>query len=569
MSTKSKFRRIITNLRVLIVIAAVLIAVWSTGIPFSLGMEGVAIRGVEKGSAAYDAGIKVAESDTSSTSKEVIVSIDDNNVKAIEDYAASVSGIEINQSIRIETNKAFYRLTAKPQVIIRTLPELEEKDVVVNATTNETRRILVNKTAEDIVGVEDLGLKVANVQKTNLRLGLDLQGGARVLLKPEKGLSKDDMAIVIANMNKRLNLFGLSDVTVRDASDLFSDNQFIMVEVAGADESDVRQLIARQGKFEAKIANETVFAGNEITDVCRSATCSGIDPSYGCAQSSASEWSCAFYFTISLSQQAAAKQAAATAKLAVIDQHLSQPLQLYLDDELVDELQIDKDLKGNAVTAIRITGVGSGQSRKFALDAATGKKGSMRRLQTILVTGSLPVKLEIVRTDSISPILGEKFLGNAIKVGLIAILFVVGILAFAYRKLQIAVPMMFTSLLEIFIMLGFASLLPFLSWTIDLAAIAGIIAAVGTGVNDQIVITDDALKGEQRRIVSWKEKLKSAFAVIFGAYFTLLVAMLPLFAIGAGMLRGFALTTIIGMSVGVFITRPAYAKVIEILMEKD
>ncbi|MBI3036740.1 hypothetical protein HYY73_03235 [Candidatus Woesearchaeota archaeon] len=569
MSAKSKFRRIITNPRVLIVIAAVLIAVLSTGIPFSLGREGVAIRGVEKGSAAYDAGIKVAESDASSASKEVIVSIDNKNVKTIDDYAASVSGIEINQSIRIETNKAFYRLTAKPQVIIRVLPELVEKEIVVNATTNETRRILVNRTEGEIVGVEDLGLKVANVQKTNLRLGLDLHGGARVLLKPEKSLSKDDTAIVVANMNKRLNLFGLSDVTVRDASDLFSDNQFIMVEVAGADESDVRQLIARQGKFEAKIANETVFTGNEITDVCRSATCSGIDPSYGCAQSSASDWVCMFYFTISLSQQAAAKQAAATAKLAVIDQHLSQPLQLYLDDELVDELQIDKDLKGNAVTAIRITGTGSGPSRKSALDAATGKKGSMRRLQTILVTGSLPVKLEIVRTDSISPILGEKFLGNAIKVGLIAILFVVGILAFAYRKLQIAVPIMFTSLLEIFIMLGFASLLPFLSWTIDLAAIAGIIAAVGTGVNDQIVITDDALRGEQRRIVSWKEKLKSAFAVIFGAYFTLLVAMLPLFAIGAGMLRGFALTTIIGMSVGVFITRPAYAKVIEILMEKD
>lgn len=569
MSAKSKFRKIITNPRVLIVVVAVLISVYATGIPFSLGREGVAIRGVEKGSAAYDAGIKASESEASSASKEVIVSIDGNKVKTIDDYVASVSGTEINQSVLVETNKAFYRLTAKPQVIIRTLPELVEKDVVVNATTNETKRILVNKTAEDIVGVEDLGLKVANVQKTNLRLGLDLQGGARVLLKPEKTLSKDDMAIVIANMNKRLNLFGLSDVTVRDASDLFSDSQFIMVEVAGADESEVRQLIARQGKFEAKIANETVFAGNEITDVCRSATCSGIDPSYGCAQSSPSEWSCAFYFTISLSQQAAAKQAAATAKLAVIDQHLSQPLQLYLDDELVDELQIDKDLKGNAVTAIRITGVGSGQSRKSALDAATGKKGSMRRLQTILVTGSLPVKLEIARTDSISPILGEKFLGNAIKVGLVAILFVVGILALAYRKLQIAIPMMFTSLLEIFIMLGFASLLPFLSWTIDLAAIAGIIAAVGTGVNDQIVITDEALRGEQRRIVSWKEKLKSAFTVIFGAYFTLLVAMLPLFAIGAGMLRGFALTTIIGMSVGVFITRPAYSKVIEILLEKD
>ncbi|MBI2141483.1 hypothetical protein HYU16_03600 [Candidatus Woesearchaeota archaeon] len=567
MAARSKLRRIVTNPRVVIVILAVLISVYSTGIPFSLGREGVVVRSIEKDSAAYDAGIRSSESGTGLASKERIIAIDGNKIKTLIDYAGAVSELEINQTLLVETDKAFYRVVVKPEINIRVLPELEEKTVVVNATTNETAKVLVNKTVEEILGVDDdIGLRVANAPKTNLRLGLDLQGGARVMLKPETELPREDLELVIANMNRRLNLFGLSDVVVRDASDL-SGSMFIIVEVAGANEEDVRQLIARQGKFEAKIANETVFTGNEVTDVCRSATCSGIDfQSGGCFQGSSSETVCRFYFTISLSQEAAAKQAAATGKLAIVGDYLSQPLQLFLDDELVDELQIGKELKGNAVTGISISGSGSGSGRKAATANAIN---NMKRLQTILITGSLPVKLEIVRTDSISPILGEQFLRNALKVGLIAILFVVGILLFAYRKLQIAIPVMCTSLLEIFIMLGFASLLPFLSWTIDLAAIAGIIAAVGTGVNDQIIITDEALKGEQRRIFSWKEKLKSAFAVIFGAYLTLVVAMLPLFAVGAGMLRGFALTTIIGMSVGVFITRPAYAKVIEILMERD
>lgn len=567
MAAKGKLRKVLANPKVIIVLAAVLIAIYSTGIPFSLWAEGVVIRAVEKGSAAYDAGIRSAEG-TSSAAKEAIIAIDGKKIRNLLDYADAVSGLEINQTLLFETNKAFHRLTVKPEINVRVLPELEERTVVVNATTNETKTILVNKTFEEIVGIADLGLKVANAQKTNLRLGLDLQGGARVMLQPEKKLPREDMELVLANMNKRLNLFGLSDVVVRDASDL-SGNQFIMVEVAGANENEVRQLIARQGKFEAKIANETVFTGNEVTDVCRSATCSGIDfRSGGCFQSSASDWACRFYFTISLSQEAASKQAAATGKLAVVDDYLSQPLQLFLDDEPVDELQIGKELKGNPVTAIRISGSGAGTARKAA---TTNAITNMKRLQTILITGSLPVKLEIVRTDNISPILGEQFLRNAFKVGMVAILFVVGILAVAYRKLQIAIPVMLTSLLEIFIMLGIASLpfLKWLGWTFDLSAIAGIIAAVGTGVNDQIIITDEALKGEQRRIFSWKEKLKSAFSVIFGAYLTLVVAMLPLFAVGAGLLRGFALTTIIGMSVGVFITRPAYAKVIEILMEKD
>ncbi len=563
MATRGKLRRILTQPKVVIVIVALLISVWSTGIPFSLGNEGIVIRSIDKGSAAFEAGMHAAESEKS---KEIVESVDSNRIRTLADYASAVSGIEVNQTVTIETNIGFYRLTAKPLIKVTVLPEQDVKTIVVNATTNETQKILVNRTVETVIGVEDLGLKVANAPKTNLRLGLDLQGGTRVMLKPEVKLVKGDLELLIANMNKRLNLFGLSDIVVRDASDL-SGNQFIMVEVAGANENEVKDLIAKQGKFEAKISNETVFAGNQIIDVCRSATCSGIDvQGGGCSQISSSETSCRFYFTITLSQEAAARQAAATAKLAVIGDYLSQPLDLYLDDELVDTLQIGQELKGSAVTSVRISGSGSGSNRKSATSDAILK---MKRLQTILVTGSLPVKLEVVRTDTISPILGEQFLKNALKTGFIAILFVVVILGIAYRKLQVAIPIMFTGLCEIFMILGFASLLPFLSWTIDLAAIAGIIATVGTGVNDQIIITDEALKGRQGRIFSWKEKFKAAFSVIFGAYFTVLVAMLPLFAVGAGMLKGFALTTIIGMSVGVFITRPAYAKIIEILMEKD
>ena len=561
MASKGKLQRILTNPRVVIVLVAFIAAVYFTGIPFSLGKEGVVISSVVKGSAAYDAGLETVD-DSSLSAKELIVTIDGNKIKTLQEYADAVSGLKPNQSLLIETERAFYRVAVKPKIEVIVLPELETKTVLVNATTNETKEIIVNKSIERLAGVEELGIKVASAPKTNLRLGLDLQGGTRVMLKPDTQLERPDLELLIANMNKRLNIFGLSDVVVRDSSDLAGE-QFIMVEVAGANENEVRQLIAKQGKFEAKISNETAFSGDELVNVCRSATCSGVDfQSGGCFQDSATEWVCRFYFTITLNQEAAQRQADATGKLAVVGEYLSQPIQLYLDDELVDELQIGKELKGNVVATITVSGSGSGSSSKSATASAIN---NMKRLQTILITGSLPAKLEVVRTDTISPILGEQFLRNALQVGAVAILFVVIILSAFYRKIQIAVPIMLTSLLEIFILLGVAALI---GWTIDLSAIAGIIAAVGTGVNDQIIITDDALRGAQKRILSWKEKLKSAFAVIFGAYFTLVFAMLPLFAIGAGMLRGFALTTIIGMTIGVFITRPAYAKVLEILMEK-
>jgi len=44
--------------------------------------------------------------------------------------------------------------------------------------------------------------------------------------------------------------------------------------------------------------------------------------------------------------------------------------------------------------------------------------------------------------------------------------------------------------------------------------------------------------------------------------------MVPLIFAGAGLLKGFAIITIIGVSIAVFITRPAYANVIEILLKE-
>ena len=124
---------------------------------------------------------------------------------------------------------------------------------------------------------------------------------------------------------------------------------------------------------------------------------------------------------------------------------------------------------------------------------------------------------------------------------------------------------MTTSLSEVVILLGIASLI---GWNIDLAAIAGIIIAVGTGVDHQIIITDETLKGAAE-FYSWKQRIKRAFFIITASYLTILVAMLPLLFAGAGLLKGFAIIIIIGFSVGVFITRPAFASIIEILLNEQ
>jgi len=393
-----------------------------------------------------------------------------------------------------------------------------------------------------------------------------------VLLQPEEKLDQEDVSTLIDNMKQRLNVYGLSDLIIREANDLppplGTGNQYIVVEIAGATKEEVKTLLAKQGKFEAKVGNESVFSGgNDVRSVCRSADCSGIDPNQGCGQTG-QDWLCRFRFSITLSQEAAERQAEATKDLQIITEennqkYLEKQLLLFLDDVEVDQLNIGADLKGRAVTDIQISGSGIGVSRQ---EAALNALKNMKKLQTLLITGSLPVKINIAKMDTISPLLGEEFLKNAILVGALAIIAVSLVILLRYRKLKISLSMFLTLLSEVILILGVASLI---GWNLDLAAIAGIIIAVGTGVDHMIVIIDETMMGgDTSHIYDWKKRLKRALFIIMAAYFTTVVAMLPLVFAGAGLLKGFAITTIIGVSIGVFIARPAYAAVIEILLKE-
>ncbi len=577
-----RLKKLITNLRVIVLLVFIVISL--VAIHPSFG-KGVAIRTVLSDSSASIAGIPQPKPNIQPVSRERILSINNAQINNVNDYYNYILALPPNKTIQVKTTQKLYRLTTREKFETVELNETEQKIITENVEKNITlngsikainetitKTIVVPKTKQVSLGVEDIGLKVFDAPATNIRKGLDLQGGTRVLLQPEVKLNSYDISVLLDNMKERLNVYGLSDLVIREANDLppplGTGNQYIVVEIAGATEDEVKDLLAKQGKFEAKIGNKTVFrGGQDIVYVARSANEAGIDPDSGCGPSG-SQWLCRFRFSITLTQDAAQSQADATKDLSVVydpttkrSDYLSDKIQFYLDDKLVDELNIGSDLKGQAATQIAISGSGVGNNQQ---EAIYNSLENMKRMQTILITGSLPVKLDIVKTDSISPVLGEGFVDNAILMSLLAILSVAIVLAIRYRKLIIAIPILVTMLSEVVILLGVAA---FIGWNIDLAAIAGILVAIGTGVDDQIVITDETLKGEASNVYNWKEKVRRAFVIILLAYATVVVAMIPLIFAGAGLLKGFAITTIIGVTIGVFITRPAYSSFVEIMLK--
>jgi preprotein translocase subunit SecD len=495
---------------IVFLLAIISIFVSSNGITFF--QKGVLITSVEQNSSAFENGLRQGQ---------IITAIDG---KPIED------------------------ITAFSNYIQSKFPSKEDIKTVI--TIKEGDIILYSKSAPDIT--------VSHIPKTSIKTGLDLSGGARAIIGA-KGIQltkqeATDLAEIIGN---RINYYGLRDIKISPFSDL-SGNNYIRIEIAGATPKDLKSMIESQGKFEAKIGNDTVFIGGErdIASVCRNdATCARIET---CQQDSSGTYYCKFIFTIYLSEEAAKRHADITNKISVNatnPEYLSLPLDLYLDDKLVETLLISKDLKGQVTTQIAISGSASGTTEEEAYDAA---EANMHNLQTILITGSFPYQLEILKLDVISPNLGSNFTKAIFIAGFVAIFSVALVVFFKYRKFKQSIAVLCMGLSEIIITLGIAA---FLDINLDLSAIAGILAAIGTGVNDQIVMLDEAKKKDTDSSI--KSRIKKAFEIIVGAYLTLVAAMIPLYMVGGGLLKGFASTTIIGLTLGILITRPAFGEVLK------
>lgn len=456
-----------------------------------------------------------------------------------------------------------------------------------------------------------LGLDVRDVGSSNLNMGMDLVGGTRVLLSPEYGdMNESDKSLIaertVSTLRTRMNVYGLKEINFQLVNDV-EGNKYVQIEMAGASKKEIDDLLGRQGKFEATIPRVVSFengtGGLEIGDekytvkwengnvsigettivindtvelngiefklwnatnetavfVGKTFTTDDIKYVYFDSQHSfvrmyGSGWE--FSFQILLSDEGAARFGKITEDIPIIidpktgESYLEQSIYLFLDNVLMDTLRISSGLAGEAYSTPQITGGGANEK-----DAATNQ----RRLQSILSSGALPVELKAVRVDSISPSLGSQFMRSVLIAAFGALIAVSIVISIRYKNWKIVLPILLTSVSEIVIILGVASMI---NWTIDLAAIAGIIAAVGMGVDHQIIITDEVSLGGERAF-SIKEKIKRAFFIIFGTASTTVAAMLPLGIIGIGVMRGFAITTIIGVLVGIFITRPTYSKIIQ------
>jgi len=201
----------------------------------------------------------------------------------------------------------------------------------------------------------------------------------------------------------------------------------------------------------------------------------------------------------------------------------------------------------------------------YSWEASTGTdetaKTQAEALQIHLRAGALPVNVVLVGSGHVDAGLGSQFKTQAMIAGLISLVAVAAVVFFKYRRPEILIPMVGTSTSEVIMILGVAALI---GWQLDLPAIAGIIASIGTGIDHLVIITDEVLyEGKLPPTKVFNSRIGKAFAIILGAASTNIIALSPLVVMGFGSLKGFAITTIIGVLIGVIIARPVYGIVIK------
>jgi preprotein translocase subunit SecD len=185
-----------------------------------------------------------------------------------------------------------------------------------------------------------------------------------------------------------------------------------------------------------------------------------------------------------------------------------------------------------------------------------------QQLRLDLQAGALPAELDVDSgtTYYLQPSLATEFKTFSVLAGLAAMFAVAGVVFARYRQPGVALPMVLTAASEVYILLGFAAAV---GLALDLSHIAGFIAVIGTGVDDLVIIADEILQsGDVKTGRVFQSRFRKAFWVIGAAAATTIVALSPLAVLSLGDLQGFAIVTIVGVLVGVLITRPAYGDIL-------
>ena len=389
------------------------------------------------------------------------------------------------------------------------------------------------------------------------------------------GVTEETRQQAINVLQQKINEAGLSGGSVREVT-TSSGEEFILVEVPNRNRGEVLNLVESRGKVQVDIYYPVEQEDGTVEYQTREAVLQRDDfQSIGGARQ-ADRQNELPYVPVVIEQQAAeefqqdavetgvAQQRSTVCRYEVTPNQTDPCLLTKVDGEVVYSAGMNVGLGSSMVEGTWA------EDPQFVLQSSSFEEA--QRLSINLRAGALPAPLDIGpngdgTTTFISPTQGETFKFTSLISGVVAVIAVSVMVFLRYGRPRVALPMILTALSEVYILMAAAALL---QYPVDLSVIAGFIAVIGTGVDDLIIIADRVIGGGS--VISktmFDKRFKKAFWVIAAAAITTIIAMTPLAFLSLGDLRGFAIFTVLGVVIGVLITRPAYGDILELIALDD
>ncbi len=217
------------------------------------------------------------------------------------------------------------------------------------------------------------------------------------------------------------------------------------------------------------------------------------------------------------------------------ENHINDSLGIVLNGEIATLATIHDKLPGQG----QINGGSAGFTQK-----------EVTELITVLRSGSLRIKPELLDKARVGASLGDDYVSTSFISALVAMGVVVVFMVGVYRRLGLF--SVVGLLINLLLLMG---VLAFLRATLTLPGVAGIVLTVGMAVDGNILIFErlrEELQRGQKLIQAAKAAFERAAVTIIDSNLSTLIAGLILYHVGRGPIRGFATTLNIGILTTLF-----------------
>jgi preprotein translocase subunit SecD len=389
-----------------------------------------------------------------------------------------------------------------------------------------------------------------------IHLGLDLQGGSRLLLQLSptadvKTITPEVQAQTRLVIEQRIDALGVTEPQI---SNVGSDR--ILVEIPNLKNPDqAEQLLKQVAVLEYKIMPPEVSAKAEqslqVVDNPKNVPAKVLAQAQAYVQQGAYNASGNVVYTgKELASASPGYDQSGNPDITFVTKdpakfydltkaNLGKLLAIFLDKRYVSAATIQGEISSNG----QITG-------QFTQEQTT-------TLANELNAGALPVSISIIEKESIGPTLGKIDLIQSLKASMLGLGLVLLFMIVVYR-----LPGLLADLALIIYVIVMLGILALSHATLTLPGIAGFVLSIGMAVDANVLIferiKEELWNGKTMR-ASVRVGFSRAFSAVFDSHFTTIVGAGVLFMLGTGTVKGFAFTlfwgTVVSLFTAVFITR--------------